>query len=61
VVVIASDADKRMNPTTTRRAVNLGLAFLPLLITMIIFTVVFIRTIVRYVKDKKSTRIALGK
>ena len=61
MVVIASDADKRMNPTTTRRAVNLGLAFLPLLITMIIFTVVFIRTIVRYVKDKKSTRIALGK
>ena len=56
-----SDADKRMNPTTTRRAVNLGLAFLPMLITMIIFTVVFIRTIVRYVKDKKSTRIALGK
>ena len=56
-----SDADKRMNPTTTRRAVNLGIALLPMLITMIIFTVVFIRTIVRYVKDKKSTKVALGK
>lgn len=59
--MVRADAYGRMNPSTARRAVNLGIAFLPMVITVVFFTVWIVRVIRKYVRERKVERLAAVK